>query len=100
MHFFFLFSLFILLMFAFSTIQQVYDATERGLNYPVKLQQTKERKASKQQILVSLAALGLRIGLSAIFWDRSVKNYQDLVDSVPNSLVQQVIDKFGRSALH
>lgn len=46
-------------------------------------------RATRQQVFATLALLGLRIGISAIFWDRSVKNYQDLVDTVPSSMAQQ-----------
>jgi len=48
-------------------------------------------QASKLVVLVSVALLGIRIAVSAIFWDRSVHNYQDILDNVPNSLVHQVI---------
>jgi len=47
-------------------------------------------QASRLVVLVSVAMLGIRIAVSALFWDRSVHNYQDLLDIVPNSLVHQV----------
>lgn len=46
-------------------------------------------RVSRHQVFVTLALLGLRVGISAIFWDRNVKSYQDLVDTVPSSMVQQ-----------
>ena len=47
--------------------------------------------ASKLFVLVSVALLGVRLGISAIFWDRSVHNYQDMLDNMPISLAHQVL---------
>ena len=46
--------------------------------------------ATKTTVLASVALLGIRYGLSALFWDRSVHRYEDLLDSEPKSLLHQV----------
>ena len=46
--------------------------------------------ASKLVVFVSVALIGIRIGLSALFWDRSVHAYQDLLDNAPKSELHQV----------
>lgn len=46
--------------------------------------------ASRLAVYFSVAMIGLRIAMSAIFWDRSVHNYQDLLDIEPSSLLHQV----------
>ena len=46
--------------------------------------------ATKAAVLCSVALLGIRLGLSALFWDRSVHTYEDLIDSVPKSELHQV----------
>ena len=46
--------------------------------------------ATKSTILASVALLGIRYGLSALIWDRSVHRYEDLLDSEPKSLLHQV----------
>jgi hypothetical protein len=45
--------------------------------------------ATNTTILASIALLGIRYGLSAAFWDRSVHRYEDLLDSAPKSLLHQ-----------
>ena len=46
--------------------------------------------ATKSTILASVALLGIRYGLSALFWDRSVHRYEDLLDSPAKSLLHEV----------
>ena len=46
--------------------------------------------ATKAVVLGSVALLGIRLALSALFWDRSVHTYEDLLDSVPKSELHQV----------
>lgn len=47
--------------------------------------------ATKITILTSVALLGIRIAVSALFWDRSVHAYQDLLDSPAVTELHQVI---------
>ena len=46
--------------------------------------------ASKSTILVSIGLLGIRYGLSALAWDRSVHRYENLFDIESNSILHQV----------
>lgn len=46
--------------------------------------------ASRVAILLSVALLGIRLGLSALFWDRSVHTYEDLLDSPAKSDLHEV----------
>ncbi len=46
--------------------------------------------ASKAAILTSVAFLGIRFALSALFWDRSVHAYEDLLDCQATSELHQV----------
>jgi hypothetical protein len=46
--------------------------------------------ATKENILLSVSLIGLRLALSALFWDRSVHTYQDLLDSQPKNELHQV----------
>lgn len=45
--------------------------------------------ASKRFVIISVVILGLRIGISAMFWDRNVHIYQDLLDSEPCTEIHQ-----------
>jgi hypothetical protein len=46
---------------------------------------------SKAIILIYVLSIGIRFGLSALFWDRSVHSYEDLLDSKPqNELHKQL----------
>lgn len=45
--------------------------------------------ASKLVIFICVGLLGVRIGISALFWDSSVHKYQDILDMVPISQLQQ-----------
>lgn len=50
-----------------------------------------QQYVSKAVILISVLSLGIRFGLSALFWDRSVHSYEDLLDSKPqNELHKQL----------
>lgn len=55
--------------------------------------------ATKITILTSVALLGIRIAVSAFFWDKSVRAYQDLLDSPAVSELHQVIFSFLISKL-
>lgn len=46
--------------------------------------------ATKPVVLMSIAMIGLRLALSALFWDRSVHAYEDLLDCAPKSELHQV----------
>jgi hypothetical protein len=46
--------------------------------------------ASKSTILVSIGLLGIRYGLSALAWDRSVHRYENLFDIESKSILHQV----------
>jgi hypothetical protein len=46
--------------------------------------------ASTIAVLTSVALLGVRFALSALFWDRSVHAYEDLLDSPAKSQIHQV----------
>jgi hypothetical protein len=46
--------------------------------------------ATKENILLSVSLLGLRLALSALFWDRSVHTYQDLLDIQSKNELHQV----------
>lgn len=46
--------------------------------------------ATKLAILASVGLLGIRLALSALFWDRSVHAYEDLLDSTAKSALHQV----------
>ena len=50
--------------------------------------------ATKENILLSVSLLGLRLALSALFWDRSVHTYQDLLDSQSKNELHQVVFYF------
>jgi hypothetical protein len=52
--------------------------------------------ASKAAILASVAFLGVRFALSALFWDRSVHAYEDLLDCQATSEIHQVITYFAQ----
>ena len=47
-------------------------------------------KATKIAILTSVSLLGIRLALSALFWDRSVHTYEDLLDSPAVNELHQV----------
>ena len=53
-------------------------------------QPSQHHKVSQAAILVSVALLGIRMAMSAAFWDRSVRTYEDLLDSPSKSELQQV----------
>ena len=46
--------------------------------------------ATKLALLTAVALFGIRLGLSALFWDRSVHAYEDLLDCIPKSELHQV----------
>lgn len=46
--------------------------------------------ATKPVVLVTIALIGIRLALSALFWDRSVHAYEDLLDCMPKSELHQV----------
>ncbi len=45
---------------------------------------------TKKKIVLTLILFSLRYGLSAIFWDRNVHAYEDLLDSKADTLQKQV----------
>lgn len=45
--------------------------------------------ATKPVVLVTIALIGIRLALSALFWDRSVHAYEDLLDCMPKSELHQ-----------
>jgi hypothetical protein len=47
-------------------------------------------KSYKFSILLPIGLLAFRVGLSALFWDRSVHSYMDLFDSNSKSQIHQV----------
>lgn len=51
--------------------------------------------ASKAAVLVSIGLIGIRLAISALFWDRSVHAYEDLLDCVPKSELHQVFVKLN-----
>lgn len=65
------------------------DLDERDLNTQSLL--SSNETSSKLVIFFCVGLLGVRIGISALFWDQSVHNYQDLFDSAPVSQLHQVI---------
>jgi len=46
--------------------------------------------ATKPVVLLSVALVGIRLALCALFWDRSVHAYEDLLDCRPKSELHQV----------
>ncbi|UJR15844.1 hypothetical protein I4U23_002770 [Adineta vaga] len=46
---------------------------------------------TKDKIIISLSLFALRYSLSAMFWDRSVRLYEDLLDSSTNKAQQQAL---------
>ena len=53
--------------------------------------------AEKATVLLSVLFIGIRFGLSALFWDKSVHTYQDLLDSEPKS---ELHEQFQAQVLH
>jgi len=51
---------------------------------------------TKETILIALGLFALRYSLSAMFWDRYVRAYEDLLDSYTNKAQQQVRNEFDR----
>jgi hypothetical protein len=45
---------------------------------------------TKERIILTLVLFSVRYSLSAIFWDRNVHAYEDLLDSKSNTLQKQV----------
>jgi len=45
---------------------------------------------TKERIFISIGLFALRYSLAAMFWDRDVHAYEDLLDSHTNKLQQQV----------
>ena len=56
--------------------------------------------ATKPVVLMSIAMIGLRLALSALFWDRSVHAYEDLLDCAPKSELHQVKKKKDKKYLN
>ncbi|CAF1300334.1 unnamed protein product [Adineta steineri] len=46
---------------------------------------------TKEKIIISLSLFALRYSLSAMFWDRYVRQYEDLLDSYKNKSQQQAL---------
>ena len=44
---------------------------------------------------MSIGLIGIRLAISALFWDRSVHAYEDLLDCVPKSELHQVFVKLN-----
>jgi hypothetical protein len=47
--------------------------------------------ASKTVVFISVALCAIRLGISALFWDRSVHAYEDLLDCVAKNKLHQVL---------
>lgn len=67
------------------------DLMMLNLDDDVKIPMTNEIVESKQRIWMAFVFFSLRYGLSAMFWDRTVRGYEELLDSYQNRKQTQIL---------